>query len=69
MESRIIGSNFEFCGCEKEYRAYILLPGADGEPIREPAEDYYTPERCEKCGKRNGEPLGATFVIKPAISY
>ena len=67
MESRIIRSDFEFCACEKEFRTYIILPGANGEPIREPAEDYHTPERCESCGKRNREPLETTFVIEPRL--
>ncbi len=67
IESRVVGNNSEFCGCEKAYRCYVIYPGANGEPIREPAEDYDTPERCETCGKRNQEPIESTFVIKPRL--
>ncbi len=67
MENRIIGNDSEFCGCEKEFQYYVIYPNADGKPIREPAEDYDTPERCETCGKRNQEPIESTFVIKPRL--
>jgi hypothetical protein len=67
IERRIIGNNSECCGCEIEYRCYVIYPGASGEPIREPAEDYDTPERCEKCGKRNQEPIKSTLFIKPRV--
>jgi hypothetical protein len=48
---KIIGNDSEFCGCEKEIRSVVIYPGANGEPIREPAEDYPMPETCETCHK------------------
>ena len=65
METQIIGERSEFCGCEKEIRNVVIYPGANGEPIREPAEDYPMPETCETCGKRNREPIHTTFVVEP----
>ena len=65
LQREIIGNDSEFCNCEKEIRTVVIYPGANGEPIREPPEDYDTPERCESCGKPNPEPIEATFVIKP----
>lgn len=67
IESSIIGNNSEFCGCEKEYRAFILLPNPGGEPIREPSEDYAGAEFCETCGKRNLKPIEATFTITTRV--
>jgi hypothetical protein len=72
IERRIIGNNSEFCGCEIEYRCYVIYPGANGEPIREPAEDYDTPERCETCGKRTknrlNQPLSLSLDLKRKFS-
>jgi len=65
METQIIGNDSEFCGCEKEIQIVVIYPSIDGEPIREPAEDYPMPETCETCGKRNREPIRTTFVIEP----
>lgn len=63
MERRIIGQQSEFCLCAKEIRFYVIEPNADGGAVREPAEDYYTPEFCQTCGRRNPQPLEFTFVI------
>jgi hypothetical protein len=51
MEKQVIRNDSEFCGCEKEIRSVVIYPGANGEPIREPAEDYPMPETCEMCHK------------------
>jgi hypothetical protein len=51
----------------KEIRTVVIYPGANGEPIREPPEDYDTPEFCATCGKPNAEPLHTTFIIKPKV--
>jgi len=65
LQSQIIGNDSEFCGCEKEIRNVVIEPDANGEPIREPPDDYDTPDRCETCGKRNRKQIRTTFVIEP----
>ncbi len=66
LQNQIIGNDSEFCDCVKEIRNVVIYPGANGEPIREPAEDYIAPDRCETCGKPNAEPL--YFTIKPNVN-
>jgi hypothetical protein len=49
----------------KEIRTVVIYPSANGEPIREPPEDYDTPEFCATCGKLNAEPLHV--IINPKV--
>jgi hypothetical protein len=64
LQSQIIGNDSNFCGCVKEIRTVVIYPGANGEPIQEPPEDYDTPEFCATCGKPNAEPLHVTISPK-----
>ena len=68
LQTQIIGNDSDFCGCVKEIRTVVIYPGANGEPIREPPEDYIAPEFCETCGKPNAEPFYATFTINPNVN-
>jgi hypothetical protein len=68
LQKQTTGNDSEFCGCEKEIRNVVIYPGASGEPIREPAEDYPMPETCETCGKPNADPFHFTFTINPNVN-
>jgi hypothetical protein len=68
LQSQIIGNDSKFCGCVKEIRTVVIYPGANGEPIREPPEDYDTPEFCATCGKLNAEPLHVTISPKVELT-
>ncbi len=77
LHSQIIGSDSEFCACPGEIRTEVLIPFfdgekyvpmVDGEPIREPLEDYDTPEFCATCGKPNAEPLHVTISPKVELT-
>ncbi len=68
MEIQIIGNNSDYCGCDKEPRFIVLIPTADGKVKTVDGEPYIEPpEFCETCGKRNPEPLHATFTINPNV--
>ena len=67
METRITGSDSEFCDCKKEPQIIVLTPTADGkgetvngEPYKEP------PEFCQTCSKPNPERAYITFTINPS---
>ncbi len=66
LQNQIIGNDSEFCGCDYEPQFIVLIPTADGKGKTTGGEPYEEPpELCETCGKRNPEPLHATFTIKP----
>ncbi len=66
MENRIIGSDSEFCDCQKEPQITVVIPTADGKGKTIDGEQSEEPlEFCETCGKPNPEPFHFTFVIKP----
>lgn len=53
----------EFCICEKKSKIFVIEPSA-GESVREPAQKGENRKICETCGKREPEPLEATFIIQ-----
>ncbi len=68
LQTQIIGNDSEFCGCETELQTVILIPTADGGKRTLHGETYEEPpEFCDACGKRNVEPLNATFTINPTV--
>ncbi len=65
LESQINRNDSDFCGCEKETQFKVIVRTADGKEKTLDGKPYEEPpERCESCGKRNPEPIEATFVIK-----
>ncbi len=69
LQSRIIENDSEFCGCDKEPQFIILIPTADGKEKTVDGKPYIEPpEFCQACGKRNAEPLHATFTINTNVN-
>ena len=65
LETRMIGNNFGFCNCVKEIETVLILPKLEGEPVADSPEDFYVPEFCEICEKRNADAFECTFIIAP----